>query len=457
MSSTTDNSTTGVGDCLEIFQVDDQVGIGVRTLCDLAAFTCAFKEEPVIVISPLALCSTSQWIYQPTFIGELAFLHPVLQIVCCLCYHHQTPETAFSEFTSQYQLHKSVPRTDEEFAAALFMSLPEFRVQTRWICARFQINSQVSRSALRSLLRLVIQWAFPIHSTFTDQRAAFVLCDWNLLINYLNHSCEPNGFLTWHPTDAKSVQLHTLREIKAGEEITIAYHPYMLWKYMNPFERQVQIFTISQFQCCCALCNKVENIHEFWFPTRLLQATLVRIQMKKTDIDYTLCLYEKCSIRRNMDTKMWLRYHWEFMKMLFGRSRTLSPCDWSVGNIEPYPMVAGAAVERFVRIIMELDPKAIYQVIDTTALIAALHVFQQISTLNWQTSASLHFILHEFEQHSTQAEELQWCVQFRKQFHMQYNIILEGLNVEMITHSHSKDAAVNTRWKRLYTSLLNNI
>lgn len=442
-------------ECLGLFHVDDQVGMGVRALCDLLPFACLFKEEPLIVISPLPICATTQWMLQPKFNPpQHQYLHPNLQIVYQLCLQYQTPEVALNEFTSQYELHKAVLRNDEELAAGLFIAVQEFRLQFQWICNRLKVTSQLSCAALRALLRLVIQWAFPIHSAFTDQRVATVFCNGNLLTNYLNHSCAPNCFVSWHANESHHVQVHTLRAIKAGEEITIAYHPYMWWQFMNRYERQVHLFTICQFLCRCMLCKNAKDSYEC--PIVYLQQTLQRLKMRKTDIDYTLCLYQKCSpLNNNMDIKILLRYNWEYLKMLFGHSR-VSTNEWELSNIRSYPLFAGAAVERFVRIIMELDQTTTTNLIDISSLKAALHVFLKIPTLSPTTMVSIHFFLYELHEPQEQQQPQQWWQQFRQQFPLQYQFILKDVTVEIITHFYSTET-IKTRWQQLYTNLSNLI
>jgi hypothetical protein len=77
------------------------------------------------------------------------------------------------------------------------------------------------------------------------------------IISRINHDCRPNTQHTWN-SSIKQETIHAIRDIKAGEEITISYNlggPRQLRR-----ERMKEEF---KFDCACSLCAPpVEGLQE---------------------------------------------------------------------------------------------------------------------------------------------------------------------------------------------------
>eukprot|EP01133_Synstelium_polycarpum_P012791 gene12791-15007_t len=69
------------------------------------------------------------------------------------------------------------------------------------------------------------------------------------LTSFVNHSCEPNCFLAY-PDNNSTLHLTALKEIKKGEEITIAYGD----PSKNIVERRTHLFDNYGFNCECPKC-----------------------------------------------------------------------------------------------------------------------------------------------------------------------------------------------------------
>jgi hypothetical protein len=67
---------------------------------------------------------------------------------------------------------------------------------------------------------------------------------------HVNHSCKQNAVHTWND-DIKQLTIHALRDIEAGEEITISYLP-KLTKFLY---RQTRLKEKYLFECKCELCS----------------------------------------------------------------------------------------------------------------------------------------------------------------------------------------------------------
>jgi hypothetical protein len=69
------------------------------------------------------------------------------------------------------------------------------------------------------------------------------------VISRINHDCHPNTQHTWN-SSTKHETIHAIRDIKAGEEITISYNlggPYQL--------RRTRMKKDFKFDCACDLCS----------------------------------------------------------------------------------------------------------------------------------------------------------------------------------------------------------
>lgn len=64
-----------------------------------------------------------------------------------------------------------------------------------------------------------------------------------------NHSCKPNATWMWRE-DLFQMTIHTIKEIKEGEEITICYI-----ENCGPYPKRQQTLTSFGFTCTCELCS----------------------------------------------------------------------------------------------------------------------------------------------------------------------------------------------------------
>ncbi|KAL5370967.1 hypothetical protein DPSP01_014567 [Paraphaeosphaeria sporulosa] len=83
-------------------------------------------------------------------------------------------------------------------------------------------------------------------NAFGDSNAVY------LHASRFNHSCIPNVEVHWNPALEKQT-CHAIRDIKAGEELTITYIPL----YLARIERQARLHHWG-FQCACAACEDTE-------------------------------------------------------------------------------------------------------------------------------------------------------------------------------------------------------
>lgn len=65
----------------------------------------------------------------------------------------------------------------------------------------------------------------------------------------LNHSCNPNAWYSWNDTIGQ-LNIHAVRNIRAGEEVTISY----LTTVLEYSERQLVLRERFKFSCKCKLC-----------------------------------------------------------------------------------------------------------------------------------------------------------------------------------------------------------
>jgi hypothetical protein len=196
---------------------------GIRSNSDLKAYTCLHREQPIITITPFKLSKnqTEQWL--KTDIQ----LHPSMHCVYFLTRSNPipTPEATYKQFTihSNYSFPPPLHLNDQQLAQLIYLSLEEFQKQFKYLCTILKSLSNIKQSTthVRLLLRLMIEWSFFVQSRYTDRRIGWVCCADT--ISYINHSCQPNCFIACNPKDDWCVEVYALRDIRAGEEITICF------------------------------------------------------------------------------------------------------------------------------------------------------------------------------------------------------------------------------------------
>lgn len=302
-------STNNGTEVLEIYCIQQYVEEGVRAIFDIEPFTCVHREVPFITISAWKLSNNQNelHVFQT---DPIPYLHPMLQVVFHLT---ETKDSHILPTIFKYKFPRPLVHTDIQLSQILFISLEEFQSQFHWLCVRLNKPS----SEIRLLLRLVLQWSTYIHSTFSNHRLGLVfLAD---LMTYVNHSCNPNCFIGCTPLDGWQVQLYSLRTIRAGEEITIAYTAGLM--NMNRIQRQATIQSLCHFQCQCSVCRYNDDSDYG------LEAFVKTVNIK-SDIDYTKGLWKKCmefevklcgartSEERVQMGLIMLRYQWEYIKIM---------------------------------------------------------------------------------------------------------------------------------------------
>lgn len=463
-------------DCLEIYTCDNNnnnnnIGQGIKATTQLSAFVCLHKETPAIVVSPLKLSKNEleQWMCQtsPNF---NTYILPQVQMVYFLIQQHpsKTADGAFDNLACDY-IFPGKYEDDEQLAAALFVTLSELQQQMSWICP-----DPNDIEAAMMLLRLVYQWSIAIHSVFSDHRLGHVFSLG--LMTYINHSCDPNCFIVCDTTDDWQIRLYSLREIRAGEEITIAYVPIA---YRNRTQRQISIQITCHFQCLCYRCAMEESVH-----AETLESVIQSMELCKTDNDYIRSVAKKCAeqnalFRRSPTVEeqqtnglLLLRYQWEYIKMLFGRSRVNSTAHWTLKHIEPYANACGEAITAIVLLMLEMDVENCIKVIKSLVLIhEMLHMFLQVTqpVLTIYTFAAIHFLLREMQRQQNNNNndaitesldvqhmnpvltEFRWCVYLEGQFQQYYRgkfnirILYAAVQMELQTNNETQ----YKRWSKL--------
>jgi hypothetical protein len=69
--------------------------------------------------------------------------------------------------------------------------------------------------------------------------------------SHLNHSCDPNIYYSWNPSTGHG-RFYAVRNITPGEELTISYLPFSIWKKAT---RQRLLLLDHHFSCSCILCS----------------------------------------------------------------------------------------------------------------------------------------------------------------------------------------------------------
>ena len=77
-------------------------------------------------------------------------------------------------------------------------------------------------------------------------------CGIYLTARLINHSCDPNTRIT--KFDGNQLYLHAVRDIKAGEEITISYGGSYKWQLLSV--RKKMLLESYFFDCCCSACEQ---------------------------------------------------------------------------------------------------------------------------------------------------------------------------------------------------------
>lgn len=79
-----------------------------------------------------------------------------------------------------------------------------------------------------------------------------------LTMALLNHSCDPNSSWARAEENARILELRAIREIEAGEEITVSYIS-VEGRYSDTAARQTRLRNGWAFTCICRLCQTREE------------------------------------------------------------------------------------------------------------------------------------------------------------------------------------------------------
>ena len=102
----------------------------------------------------------------------------------------------------------------------------------------------------QQLQRTFFQHAFPFRTTAPPNPVLRLFEN----TSYLNHSCSPNAAAVWNP-ETRLIEVRAVKEIKAGEEVHIAYA-----HHIQPENARWQALG---FQCNCTMCHMIgQDFHD---------------------------------------------------------------------------------------------------------------------------------------------------------------------------------------------------
>lgn len=116
------------------------------------------------------------------------------------------------------------------------------------LCAEF---SGLNPSTAAVLLNVIHDTAFRMRTPLLRMMHGLALY---MLGACLNHSCDPNCHAFVRDHESKLLVVRSLRCIKEGEELTVAYDPSVC-RFSKPDERRAYLLHVYGFECVCDRCR----------------------------------------------------------------------------------------------------------------------------------------------------------------------------------------------------------
>lgn len=117
----------------------------------------------------------------------------------------------------------------------------------------FQENSNDENQRCKKFLNILKTNGMSIGGRDAAIGGIFLVC------SRINHSCEPNAVHIWNERTNKK-DIIALKDIKAGEEVTIAY----IEPLQSKQSRQLVLLECYGFECQCEVCALEDEVKSIW-------------------------------------------------------------------------------------------------------------------------------------------------------------------------------------------------